>query len=95
MRQKLTLLKIKSGQGNKPDTTEAQKTVWAEIDDMGITAKYAARQANRKAELQVVMWRREYTEHFTHADFSGGRYRIEDTGRAKSDLQIKLTLARV
>lgn len=90
--RKIKLIKITPGIGAQDDTEEI-KTVWADVGDVGITTKNSALMVGRKAELQAVIWRKEY-ENQTHAEVGGSRYRIEETGKAKDDLHVKLILAK-
>lgn len=91
--KKITLLKIQQGKGTDGRLATEQAVVWAKVEDVGITTKFSAETANRRAELSVTMWRSEY-HNYTHCDIDGIRYAIETTGRAGNDLHIKLILAK-
>lgn len=91
-REKLTLIKITPGMGSQEDII-SRKKVWADVHEVGVSIKYRAQMASRKAELQAVVWRREYDDQ-THAEIRGVKYRIEEIGRADNDLHLKLILAK-
>ncbi len=93
--KKLTLLKIVPANGRDDPVITSEVTVWADVTDVGVTTKYTALQAGAEISLTAEMWRREFEkDDYTHADYRGRRYKISQTGRAKNDLHIKLTLER-
>lgn len=92
-KSRLRLFTVTSGQGSETATEEGNERVWADVTDMGVTTKYAAVAAGFTAELQAVMYRREYKGQ-THAEYNGAKYKISSTGRAENDLHIKLILSR-
>lgn len=92
-KNRLRLFTLISGKGTSPPTEQDAARVWAEVTDMGVTTKYAAAAAGVSAELQAVMYRREYGGQ-THAEYSGVKYKISSTGRTDNDLHIKLILSR-
>lgn len=91
--KKITLQIRSQGYGTAGTQVTDTGTVWASVTDMGVTTKYAAEAAGKRAELQAVMWRSEF-KGYTHAVISGTVYKISSTGRAENDLHIKLILAR-
>lgn len=90
---RLRLFTLICGKGSSPPTERDDARVWAEVTDIGVTTKYAAESAGYSAELQAVMYRREYGGQ-THAEFNGVKYKISSTGRTENDLHIKLILSR-
>jgi len=98
--KKINLLCIVPAPGNKPPVVKSSATVWAEYDDLGVTTKLSAGAANTKADLQVVMYRREFESAqkreaaYTHVEVNGVRYKIQESGKAKNDLHIKLILSK-
>ena len=91
--RKITLLPLEPQSGCPEPAEVARATVWANISDIGATTKFAALQAGQTVSLAVTMWRKEYRD-YTHAEVDGTRYKIVETGAAKSDLHIKLMLER-
>lgn len=92
-KSRLRLFTIFSGNGSEPPIEQGNERVWADVTDIGVTTKYAAESAGFSAELQAVMYRREYKGQ-THAEYNGTKYKISSTGRAENDLHIKLILTR-
>lgn len=90
---RLRLFTLVSGKGSEAAEEQGDERVWANVTDMGVTTKYAAVAAGFTAELQAVMYRREYHGQ-THAEYNGTKYKISSTGRAENDLHIKLILSR-
>lgn len=91
--RKITLLTLEPQNGCREPSEIARATVWANISDVGSTTKFAALQAGQTVSLAVTMWRREFRD-YSHAEVDGVRYKIVETGSAKSDLHIKLLLER-
>lgn len=91
--EKITLCTVKEGLGTNEPKVLDSADVWADVTDMGVTTKYAAAAAGVSAELQAVMYRREYKGQ-THARYLGTLYQISSTGRAANDMHIKLILTR-
>ena len=91
--RKITLLTLEPQSGCTEPAEVARATVWANISDVGSTTKFAALQAGQTVSLAVTMWRREFRD-YSHAEIDGARYKIVETGAAKSDLHIKLLLER-
>ncbi len=91
--EKITLCTVKEGLGASDPEVLDSTEVWANVADIGVTVKYAAEAAGISAELQAVMYRREYKGQ-THARYRGVLYQISSTGRAANDLHIKLILTR-
>ncbi|MCI7758539.1 MAG: hypothetical protein MSH49_00765 [[Eubacterium] saphenum] len=91
--RKITLLTLEPQKGYSEPAEVARATVWANISDVGSTTKFAALQAGQTVSLAVTMWRREFRD-YSHAEVDGTRYKIVETGSAKSDLHIKLLLER-
>ena len=93
--KRITLLKLVTKNGGKGFEITAQRTVWAEVRDIGVTTKYTAAAAGREATLQTICHRKEYeAESYTHAEYSGKRYRIESTGAADNERHIRLIFAK-
>ena len=91
--RKITLLTLEPQKGYSEPAEIARATVWANVSDVGSTTKFAALQAGQTVSLAVTMWRREFRD-YSHAEINGVRYKIVETGAAKSDLHIKLLLER-
>lgn len=91
--RKITLLTLEPQSGYSEPAEIARATVWANISDVGATTKFAALQAGQTVSLAVTMWRKEF-KNFSHAEVDGVRYKIVETGSAKSNLHIKLLLER-
>lgn len=91
--RKITLLTLEPQKGYREPAEIARATVWANVSDVGSTTKLAALQAGQTVSLAVTMWRREFRD-YSHAEVDGTRYKIVETGSAKSDLHIKLLLER-
>lgn len=91
--RKITLLTLEPQNGRYEPAEIARATVWANISDVGATTKFAALQAGQTVSIAVTMWRREFRD-YSHAEVDGTRYKIVETGSAKSDLHIKLLLER-
>lgn len=93
--KKLTLLKLMKQNGSGGYTQTASRTIWANVRDVGVTTKYTAVAAGYQAELQAVCQRSEYEiGNYTHAEYNGQRYHIENTGAADNERHIKLILAK-
>lgn len=92
-KNRLRLFTLICGQGNQPPQEQDDARVWAEVTDIGVTTKYAAEAAGSSAELQAIMYRREYGGQ-THAEYNNVQYKINSTGRSENDLHIKLILTR-
>ena len=92
-KSRIRLFTAISGKGSDGSTEFGSEYVWADVTDMGVTVKYAAAAAGYSAELQAIMYRREYKGQ-THAEYNGKTYKISSTGRAENDLHIKLILSR-
>lgn len=93
--KRITLLKIAAQKGSGAQAVTASRTIWANVRDISITLKYSAASAGQNAELQAICHRAEAeSEHFTHADYLGERYRIESRGPADNERHIKLILAK-
>lgn len=91
--RKITLLTLEPQNGRSEPAEIARATVWANVSDVGSTTKLAALQAGQTVSLAVTMWRKEYRD-YSHAEVDGTRFKIVETGSAKSDLHIKLLLER-
>lgn len=92
--KKIKLLKVQTGNGSQPDRITAQKNVWADVEDVGVTTQFAAEAAGKVIDLQATLFRREYAGgSWTHAEYKGKRFKIESDGRAANDLHIKLMLS--
>ena len=70
-----------------------EKTVWAEVGNIGVTTKFSAMSAGKAAEMQLILWRSEYGGQ-THAEVNGTVYKITETGATDNELRIKLLLGR-
>lgn len=92
-KSRLRLFTVISGMGSEASSEQSSKLIWADVTDIGVTTKYAATAAGYSAELQAIMYRREYGGQ-THAEYNGVKYKISSTGRAENDLHIKLILSR-
>jgi len=91
--KKLTLKKLERGNGSTGYTEKASRTVWANVEDIGVTVKYSAASAGREAQLRAICHRKE-AEGYTHAVYEGVTYRIDSTGAADNKRHIKLILAK-
>lgn len=92
-KSRIRLFTVINGKGSEPSEEQGNKIVWADVNDIGVTTKYSAEAAGYSAELQVLMYRREYSGQ-THAEYNGIKYKISSSGRAENDLHIKLILSR-
>lgn len=94
IRKKIKLLTLAPKNGSAELVRQNEKTVWAEVGNIGVTTKFSAMSAGKEAELQLILWRSEYGGQ-THAEVSGTVYKITETGAAENDLRVKLLLGRV
>lgn len=93
--KRITLLALKPSQGRGEPTETARAIVWADVSDVGVTTKFSALQAGAEVSFSVIMWRSEFEKsQFTHAEYGGIRYKIEETGAAANPLHIRLLLNR-
>ena len=93
--KKLRLIQLTRQNGKGGFSETASRVIWANVKDIGVKTKFAAAAANREATLQAICYRKDFeTAGYTHVDYNGHRYRIEDTGAADSVLHIKLILAK-
>lgn len=93
IRKKIKLLTLTPQNGSAELVKKNEKTVWAEIGNIGVTTKFSAMSAGKEAELQLILWRSEYGGQ-THAEVNGTFYKITETGAADNDLRVKLLLGR-
>ena len=91
--RKITLLELEPQTGLAEPREISRAEVWADVSEVGATTKFAALSAGQTVTLTVVMYRREF-KGYTHCEAGGIRYKIAETGAAKSDLHIKLLLER-
>ncbi|MCM1055943.1 MAG: hypothetical protein NC394_10535 [Bacteroides sp.] len=92
-RKKIRLLTMTPQNGSAELVKQNEKTVWAEVGDIGVTTKFSAASAGKTAELQLTLWRSEYGGQ-SHAEVNGTVYKISECGAADNDLRIKLILGR-
>lgn len=93
IRKKIKLLTLAPQNGSAELARLNEKTVWAEVGNIGVTTKFSAMTAGKEAEMQLILWRSEY-EGQTHAEVNGTIYKITETGAADNDLRVKLLLGR-
>lgn len=94
LNRKIVLLKIEPAAGIGGERVIETKLVWANASEMTIKAKNSAAEQGKRAELIALVLRGEFDGH-THAEVSGKRFKIEQSGKADNDLLVKLTLAAV
>lgn len=92
-RKKIRLLTMAPQNGSAKLVRQNEKTVWAEVGNIGVTTKFSAMAAGKEAELQLIIWRSEYGGQ-THAEVNGVVFKITETGAADNDLRVKLLLGR-
>ena len=93
LNKKITLLKLRTQNGAGGFAVEKSLEVWANVSDIGVTTKFSAAAASKRAELQIICRRCE-ADGFTHVDYNGTRYKIESTGSIGNDRFIKLIIAK-
>lgn len=93
IRKKIKLLTLTPQNGSAGLVRKDEKTVWAEVGNVGVTTKFSAMSAGKEAELQLFIWRSEYGGQ-SHAEVNGSVYKITETGAADNDLRVKLLLGR-
>lgn len=92
-RKKIKLLTLTPQNGSAELVRQNEKTVWAEVGNIGVTTKFSAMAAGKEAELQLIIWRSEYGGQ-THVEVNGVVYKITETGAADNNLRVKLLLGR-
>lgn len=91
---KITLADYTPPKGSVAGAEKTTATVWANVSIPGVTVQYSAAAADRKAEMQAIMWRSEY--HGENRVVIGDKhYRVDAEGPAQNKRQIKLILSRV
>ena len=91
----ITLYSIKEGKGhNQNSEITDEKVVWACVQLPSTTLKIIAIDARVKVDMIIHMWRREYSENYTHVKIDNLMYRINITGSSINELMIKLTISR-
>lgn len=96
MSKKIKLLQIKEGRGYgaEPEII-AERTVWANIGDLGASTKLNASSVGAKIDLRAYCWRAEFEKNaYTHVEYQGVRYKISETGSGDTDLKVRLLLTR-
>lgn len=93
-KHKIALLKIRQGTAGSTSEVTESSVVWADVSDVSVKAKANAEAVGEKLSLTAVTYQSSFDNH-THAEWSGVRYKITQSGKAENDLHIKLTLARV
>lgn len=90
---KINLLNYEQGNGAEGLRKTGEKTVWAQVGDIGVTTKMAALTAGKEAQLQALALRAEYAGQ-SHVSIGDTVYKIAETGAADNPLRIKLLLKR-
>ena len=93
IRKKIKLLTMTPQNGTAELVRQNEKTVWAEVGNIGVTTKFSAMSAGKEAEMQLIVWRSEYGGQ-THVEVNGTLYKITETGATDNDLRVKLLLGR-
>ncbi len=91
----LTLVKVTQNYGHSGGTSETSLAVKGDVSMPSLTLKTSVEGVGRKIDLTAQVWKRDFDrDTFTHVDYSGTRYRIENIGSSINDLFVKLSLAR-
>ena len=91
----LTLVKVVEGYGFSNQNTETSITVKGDISLPSLTLKTSVEGVGRKIDLTAQVWKRDFDkDKFTHVEYNGTRYRIDNISTGLNDLIVKLSLER-
>lgn len=91
----LTLVKVVEGYGSSGETTETSLNVKGDISLPSLSLKTSVEGVGRKIDLTAQVWKRDFdSDTFTHVDYNGIRYRIDNISTGLNDLIVKLSLER-
>ena len=91
----LTLVKVVEGYGCSNQNTETSLNVKGDISLPSLTLKTSVEGVGRKIDLTAQVWKRDFDkEQFTHLEYNGTRYRIDNVSTGLNDLIVKLSLER-
>lgn len=93
LNKRITLLVLEPQSCSRELAVTSRKTIWAKVSDVGVTTKLAALSTGQTVELCVIARRAECVGA-THAEISGKRYKIIDSGTINGDMFVKLLLER-
>ncbi len=75
--------------------TETSLSVKGHISLPSLSLKTSVEGVGRHIDLTAQVWKRDFDkDQFTHLDYSGTRYRIDNISAGLNDLIVKLSLAR-
>ena len=93
--QPLTLIKITETYGHNRSVTETSLPVKGHISLPSLSLKTSVEGVGRHIDLTAQVWKRDFDkDQFTHLDYSGTRYRIDNISAGLNDLIVKLSLER-
>lgn len=88
-------MKVVEGYGSSGENTETSLNVKGDVSLPSLSLKTSVEGVGRKIDLTVQVWKRDFDkEQFTHIDYDGTRYRIDNISTGLNDLIIKLSLER-
>lgn len=91
----LTLIKVTEGYGDSGENTETSLNVKGDISLPSLTLKTSVEGVGRKIDLTAQVWKRDFdSDDFTHVDYNGIRYRIDNISAGLNDMIVKLSLER-
>lgn len=91
----LTLVKVTENYGHSSGTSETSLAVKGDVSMPSLTLKTSVEGVGRKIDLTAQVWKRDFDrDTFTHVDYSGTRYRIDNVTTGLNDLIVKLSLER-
>ena len=91
----LTLVKVTESYGYSSEVTETSRNVKGDISLPSLKLKTSIEGVGRKIDLTAQVWKRDFDkDEFTHVEYSGTRYRIDNVTTGLNDLIVKLSLER-
>ena len=83
------------GYGYSGENSETSITVKGDISLPSLSLKTSVEGVGRKIDLTAQVWKRDFDrDTFTHLEYSGTRYRIDNISTGLNDLIVKLSLER-
>ncbi len=91
----LTLVKVTENYGYSGETSETSLNVKGDISLPSLSLKTSVEGVGRKIDLTAQVWKRDFDkDQFTHLDYDGTRYRIDNITTGLNDMIVKLSLEK-
>jgi len=89
------LVKVTESYGHSDGADEIVMNVKGDISLPSLRLKTSVEGVGRKMDLTAQVWKRDFDrDNFTHIDYNGTRYRIDNVSTGLNDLIVKLSLER-